>query len=94
MRARSNRAAGSGSDVCDDEWEDDETSDRCYSGVFVRGCAVTRGVNRTLNRCTCAASEAICFRLVTGREGRGTLDHMRSGRMFSLRVFAMDRRRL
>ena len=69
----------------------DEASDRCYSGVCVRGFAVSCGVNGALKRCTCA-SEAICFRLVTGREGRGTFDHNCRGGIFSLRVFAMDRR--
>ena len=57
----------------------------------MRGFAVSCGVNGALKRCTCS-SEAICFRLVTGKESRGTFSRTRMGGMFSLRVFAMDRR--
>jgi hypothetical protein len=46
--------------------------DRCYSGVCVRGCAVSRGVEGALRRGICA-SGSIGYRLVTGWEGRGTV---------------------
>jgi len=78
----------------------EEASDGYTSGVSMCGVVVAWGKTNDGEGTTgapgkCCASEANCFRLVTGEEGGGTVGHMSVDGTFSRRLFRVpvaDRR--